>query len=988
MLTITKSGLSLLLLGVLQVAVPATAIYESQAGKFDWHHTWVGHPQEAVKIDNNHIAVYSEQNVIASLNTQSGAIAWRQVLENELDHFVSSESGLLTVSSMPERAQFWNSTNGQLVWEYSLVGEEAFGNSKPITWDNGESAVFVGRTKLVKLSKEGQELWTWNRESKDDHVFERIKLIQRGDLIYVVIEPEEDAGYPSFVVHAINSADGQTTKTVKIPCHHTFDNVVYVGDYILWTEVDNLKWTPIHEKNVKTVAIKSLVASLPTASKFEPAKVSLASTSDDASINTFVLSAEHETEEGEEVVSIQVDIGEKALTLAKNFGQQPSYGSVDFHKSSLVRTIRSGPSEFTTFILPEGKEITIQHDFTLSGEINYAKLINEEPLGLLVVTEGSSVFYYNETSIVWSREESLSNIAASEFLDLPEQKLWTQMADELDESASEQAAENPVSRYLRRLTTHALELRKLPVWAISHFVGMSGSTLSGEKNKISNLEAQSCWLNETKPEILYRDNFGLRKLLISATKSGKIVAQDTSRNGKIVWSRYVEAFSFNDLHVVRAASVKLPPIIVAVGDTTDEIGGHATGFVRINALTGENYISTIPEIQPFFEPVVATNIGTDKVMRLPIEDPDERTHLLAIFEAGSGRVYIYPDSYSAREKFAAEFLPKFYFSYKSKNNNLHGYKVVNGFRNSLKVEPVWEFKLPESESAVTLSHPQVNEKVASIGRALGNRNVLYKYLNPHMFAFITRDEEKGSMKVRIFDSVKGSILYETVHENVDTIDNEVHIIQSENWFVYHFWSNDENPKGYQTVVLELYEGAQENERVASANFSSFDNIQPHVLSSAFAFPYPVTTMGVTETRNGISTKDILFGLPSHQIMSVNKRLFDPRRPRDKPTKEDQEEMLFPYGPIPDDKRLFLTYGLDVAGVKSIITSPSLLESTALVFAYGIDTFFTRSSPSRQFDVLSEDFSKTQLLLTITGLIVGIFVTGPMVRRKRVNSLWK
>lgn len=90
----------------------------------------------------------------------------------------------------------------------------------------------------------------------NSHVFERIKLIQRGDLIYVVIEPEEDTGYPSFVVHAINSADGQTAKTIKIPCHHTFDNVVYVGDYILWTEVDNLKWTPIHEKNVKTVSIK------------------------------------------------------------------------------------------------------------------------------------------------------------------------------------------------------------------------------------------------------------------------------------------------------------------------------------------------------------------------------------------------------------------------------------------------------------------------------------------------------------------------------------------------------------------------------------------------------------------------------------------------------------------------------------------------------------------------------------------------------------
>ena len=502
------------------------------------------------------------------------------------------------------------------------------------------------------------------------------------------------------------------------------------------------------------------------------------------------------------------------MTLGKDFGQQKAYGGIDFHGSSLVRTIRTGVTEFTAIILPEGKEIKIQHDFSLSGEINYAKLISQEPLSLFVVTEGSSVLFYNESSIVWSREESLSNIAASEFVDLPEEKLWTQMADELDETKQEQAKENAVSRYVRRISTHALEIRKFPVWVISHLMGMTGSTLNSEKNKISNLEAQSCWLNETRPEILYRDNFGLRKLLISATKSGKIVAQDTSRNGKIVWSRYVDTFSFTQLYVVRAASVKLPPIIVAVGDTMDEVEGHATGFVRINALTGENFISSIPEIENFFEPVVATTIGTEKIMLLPIEDPEERTHMLAIFEAGSGRVYIYPDTYSARAKFGTEFLSKFYFSHQDRKGNLNGYKVVEGYRNSLKVLPIWQFILPEGETSVAISHPQANEKVASLGRALGNRNVLYKYLNPNMFALITGNTEKGSMKVRIFDSVKGTMLYETIHENVDTVNNKVHIIQSENWFVYHFWSNDLSPKGYQSVVLELFEGEHENERVA------------------------------------------------------------------------------------------------------------------------------------------------------------------------------
>lgn len=43
----------------------------------------------------------------------------------------------------------------------------------------------------------------------------------------------------------------------------------------------------------------------------------------------------------------------------------------------------------------------------------------------------------------------------------------------------------------------------------------------------------------------------------------------------------------------------------------------------------------------------------------------------------------------------------------------------------------------------------------------------------------------------------------------------------------------------------------------STTFSSFDNIQPYVNSAAFAFPYPVSCMGVTTTKNGISTKAII-----------------------------------------------------------------------------------------------------------------------------------
>lgn len=459
---------------------------------------------------------------------------------------------------------------------------------------------------------------------------------------------------------------------------------------------------------------------------------------------------------------------------------------------------------------PQGKEIKIEHDFELSGEIDYIKVIGSQPFRLLVVTEGSSVLCYNENYVLWSREESLASITASEFLELPEQKMWTQMADELDETVSQQAAETPASRYLRRLRSHIQDLGKLPGWFVSHFTGMYGSTLESGDQRISTLEAQSCWLNLTDPEILYRDNFGLRKLLISVTKNGKIIAQDTSQRGKIVWSRYAPFYSFKELHVVRAASVKLPPIIVAIGSVSDPIEGEATGFIRLNALTGDNYISTIPEAEDFFEAIVTTTIDVDKVLYLPIEEPEERTHLLAIFEANTERVYIYPDTTAARDRFTAEFLPKFYFSAENEKG-MKGFKVVEGYRGSLKVVPVWNFILPKGEEILTSSKPQSHEKVALLGRALGNRNVLYKYLNPHMVSLVTK--QGSSLKVRIIDSVKGSILYETVHENVDTETNKVHIIQSENWFVYHFWSNDSKAKGYQAAVLELFEGKHENERV-------------------------------------------------------------------------------------------------------------------------------------------------------------------------------
>jgi ER membrane protein complex subunit 1 len=61
----------------------------------------------------------------------------------------------------------------------------------------------------------------------------------------------------------------------------------------------------------------------------------------------------------------------------------------------------------------------------------------------------------------------------------------------------------------------------------------------------------------------------------------------------------------------------------------------------------------------------------------------------------------------------------------------------------------------------------------------------------------------------------------------------------------------------------------------------------------------------------------------------------------------------------------------VLGVEKIITVPTKLESTSLVIALGLDIFITRTSPSKGFDTLSNDFSYSGLILTIICLVSGI-----------------
>ena len=63
--------------------------------------------------------------------------------------------------------------------------------------------------------------------------------------------------------------------------------------------------------------------------------------------------------------------------------------------------------------------------------------------------------------------------------------------------------------------------------------------------------------------------------------------------------------------------------------------------------------------------------------------------------------------------------------------------------------------------------------------------------------------------------------------------------------------------------------------------------------------------------------------------------------------------------IPDDRRLILNGDIEVLKISAFRCSAAAIESTAIIFAFGLDLVFARTAPSGVFDILNDNFSKLQ-----------------------------
>ncbi|XP_068098382.1 ER membrane protein complex subunit 1 [Hyperolius riggenbachi] len=570
----------------------------------------------------------------------------------------------------------------------------------------------------------------------------------------------------------------------------------------------------------------------------------------------------------------------------------------------------------------------------------------------LVQTEDNQLMFLHQPGkILWLREEALADVVTMEMVDLPLTGAQAELEGEFGKKA-----DGLLGMVLKRLSSQLILLQS---WS-AHLWKMFCDAR----------KPRSQIRSEINIDTLARDDFNLQKMMVMVTASGKLFGIESS-SGSILWKFYLPGVhpgaSFNLLVQRTTAHFPYPPqctLLVKDKETA------MTSLYVFNPIFGKLSQMAPPPLQ---RPILQS-------LLLPIMDHDYAKVLLLLDD--QHKVIPFPATKYVLQQLQELSSTVFFFLVDAERGKLTGLHL----RKDLSTEEVWELVLPPELQRVTVvKGKRSNEHVHSQGRVMGDRSVLYKYLNPNLLTLVTESTDthpdRCFIGIYLIDGVTGRIIHSSVQRKAK---GPVNIVHSENWVVYQYWNS--KARRNELTVLELYEGT---EQYNSTIFSSLDRPHlPHVLQQSYIFPSAIRAMEATITERGITSRHVLIGLPSGAIFSLPKALLDPRRP-EIPTEYTREENLIPYTPdIQIHAERFINYNQTVSRMKGLYTAPSGLESTCLVVAYGLDIYQTRVYPSKQFDVLKDDYDYILISGVLIGLVFATMITKRLAQVKLLNRAWR
>ncbi|KAJ7777155.1 hypothetical protein B0H16DRAFT_1879286 [Mycena metata] len=952
------------------------AIHESDVGVIDWHKKLIGVPlappivHYAVtnKTTQRVLLVPTSSNVLAALNATDGSVVWRYVFDNSdgiASFHVNGDAVVALSGPGATMMRSFESLTGFLSFEKRLEAPTTELSAVDVVFEPNTGAMFVLNTHLI--TRVGEVQWTWDAPDKQ---MPYSKLVHTGAALYAVGVSQATA---SLHLAAVNPITGAQINTAWKHLPPSVSSFVVSGDTVIWV-------VPATESLGFVLLSPSLRESIRTEKTLKWLAVVDVDLRDKELFVGVLTSGEAR------VLKVQEGgVLESMHAFPANDGPQALFaGGLDEEGAPYIARLWTSTAQaISVEIYTPGKDV-VKTSLPLNthkhGTVAHLAI---DGLRLVITTSTGAIQAWEKDQLVWGREESLATIDVATFVELPlpERIAHVNLEDE---------------SILARLARQIEDAQDFPAYAAAFAERFVTGAPPREEVVVSAHDRSAA---------LARDAFGFKQVLVTATAYGSLFGLDTA-SGAVLWTR---VFGLGWAGDSVGGVVKPLKIYVVEGEGESEgkdvvVIAHRkannklvdTVLFRVDPLTGAS-------VTPFEENTNGLLEGTD-VIQGPLTEafriPDSDVIILIdeFFQINP-----YPDT-EASVALIARLASKLYLPFMENFSDGprivgHGLKLDKNVSDKYLAYRTWGLSLPAGARVKSIVKPRVGP-VASLGKVLGNRTTLYKYLNPRMFVVLTEDTEESTSRgcgVYVVDGAKGSVLYSaTVPVSVQgRPECDVHATLAENWLVYHYYETegerDGETKGWRIVTVELYEGGPD-EKTQSSDMSAFsvDSMQVEALEQSYVYAHGITAITTTSTKFGITSKDIIVATQNNKIHAIPRRMLNPRRLKDrKPTPEEQqEELLIPYDVImPDDPRRTISHTYEVTNTRQIITSPALLESTSLVFAYGLDLFLTRVAPSNTFDILNKSFNKVQLVLTVCGLALGIVIAKPMVRRKRLRERW-
>ncbi|KAJ5602610.1 hypothetical protein N7537_005566 [Penicillium hordei] len=934
----------------------AVAIYSDEVNHIDFHHALLGTPspdstfflKPSTSSNASLLYTLTDKLLVGAVNPRDGALVWRQNISRSADspaHGVGLLRGLdgndAVVATVGNYIASWSAQDGKVGWEnqvsQGVVADLELLELVDATATSGvRDAIAVVANEGTGIVRRldgntGKSVWEF-KDTSGDLPFQVSS--SSTEVFYISLQSAMLKGF-KIKVTVLDPLTGQQIRQQILNSEAdvaTPESVLHVGansasPIIVWADKSqkSLKVNVIGTKEITSIAIDNTPGSdIRQITVHAPHKLN--------ALPHFLV--HFATEAGAWAEVYHVDLMSAKVTKAYRLPYLPGQSAV---AASVIDA-----NVYFTRITDQEATVVSSTSHGILGRWDLQKPSSNIALHSAseVVTKGKSVAVRSALfrehgdwqlirngQIEWTRHEGLIDAVAATWAE-------TDTQEDLAHELEVEGHETLYGAYLHRVKRHVRDLEHLPDWLKDLPKRILSSILTDE---VSNL-----------------DSFGVAKSVIVATKNGRVYALDTGNHGAVSWG----------IQAVETSQWDVKAILASPGVAT--IYSDDGSSVTVDVSTGE---------------IVSR-----------IESSNSKLHSIAVFGVQDG-------SSLATVGVREDGTPTTAFA------NEDGFLVttsvdgrVLGWVAKDNKTPVWEFVPPSGQKVIEATARPAHDPVASIGRVLGNRSVLYKYLNPNLALVTAVNEQTHTASFYLLDGVSGKVLHAVTQAGVDS-KQPIPSVMSENWFAYSFWGDVDGSesfaKGYQLVISELYESPFPNDRGvldSATNYSSTATLPlPHVISQAFMIPESISHMAVTQTRQGITTRQLLCTLPSsNSIVGIPRPVLDPRRPVDRdPTTAETEEGLFRYAPYLDfDGKWYLSHTRDVAGIKAVLSRPTLLESTSLIFAYGSDIYGTRATPSQAFDILGKSFSKLQLVLTVVALGAGVTVLAPMARRKQVNALWR